>query len=283
MDSYRGYARGAHGQVHFKVAGTANGSGAAQGARLPLVLCHQSPSSLRQFDAVYGPLAAAGYRSIGIDNPGFGYSDAPQAPPTIEDFADAVLAVLDELGVARAHILGQHTGSMVAMEATIRHPTRFGKLILNTPTPFNAEERSQWLDTLIARQKAWKVTADGRHLIEMWERRLRATPGWTDLSAMHRYVLQMLLAGDTLWYGHHASLVYDQLSRLNLIRRPCLVLNNTGDFFELASRALQVRPDFALAVLEGGTHDIQDEQPHAWTDAVIQFLNDTSYHEPAAC
>lgn len=273
LGSYRGYARGALGQVHFKVAGTEHGGGRAGSGQPPLVLCHQSPSSLRQFDSVYGPLAEAGYRSIGIDNPGFGYSDVPNAPPTIEDFADAVVAVLDELGIERAHILGQHTGSMVAMEATIRHPERFDKLILNTPTPFNAEERRQWLDTLIPRQKAWAPRADGTHLLDMWERRLRATPGWTDLAAMHRYVVQMLLAGDTLWYGHHASLVYDQLTRLNMIRHACLVLNNTGDFFELASRATQARPDFAVTVLEGGTHDIQDEQPQAWTEAVVNFLN----------
>lgn len=267
MNSYRDYAAGAFGQVHFRVAE------AAQPRHLPLVLCHQSPSSLRQFDAVYPLLAAAGVTAIGVDYPGFGNSDVPDRVPTIEDFADSTVHVLDKLRVTRAHILGQHTGSMVAMEATLRHPRRFERLILNAPTPFSAQERAQWLETLVARQRSWVLREDGQHLQQMWDRRTRITPGWSNLPAMHRHVLQMLIAGDTLWYGHNASLIYDQEARLPLIRHDCLVLNNTGDaLYGLCCKALELRPDFAHVVLEGGTHDIVDEQPQAWTDAVVNFL-----------
>ncbi len=267
MKTYRDYAAGAFGQVHFKVAE------ATYPAHLPLVLCHQSPSSLRQFDPVYALLAAAGVTAIGVDYPGFGNSDVPDRVPTIEDFADSTVHVLDKLGIARAHVLGQHTGSMVAMEAVLRHPQRFERLILNAPTPFDAQQRQQWLETLVARQRAWVLREDGQHLQQMWDRRVKITPGWTHLEAMHRHVLQMLIAGDTLWYGHNASLVYDQEGRLPAIRHPCLVLNNTGDaLFELCCKALELRPDFAHVVLKGGTHDIVDEQPQAWTDAVVAFL-----------
>lgn len=239
-----------------------------------MLLCHQSPSSLHQFDAAYRPLAARGIRAIGVDTPGFGQSQVPQLTPTIEDYADSVVAVLDHLGIAEADILGQHTGSMVAMEATIRHPQRFRCLILNSPTPFSAAQRHEWIDTLVARQRAWTLKADGSHLQEMWERRLRVTPGWTNLAAVHRNVIDMLLAGDTLWYGHHASLVYDQLARLALIRHHTLILNNTGDaLYELCRSAHRQRPDFAYVELTGGTHDIVDEQPQAWCDAVADFLN----------
>ncbi len=259
----RGYSPGPFGQVHFQACG--------RGA--PLLLCHQSPSSLHQFDEAYPRLAARGIRAIGVDTPGFGQSQVPQLTPTIADYADSVVAVLDHLGIAEADILGQHTGSMVAMEATIRHPRRFRRLILNSPTPFSAQQRREWIDTLIARQRAWQVKPDGSHLQEMWERRLRVTPGWTNLRAVHRNVIDMLLAGDTLWYGHHASLVYDQLASLALITHPTLVLNNTGDaLYELCCSAHRQRPDFAYAELTGGTHDIVDEQPDAWCDAVAQFL-----------
>ncbi len=83
----------------------------------------------------------------------------------------------------------------------------------------------------------------------------------------------MLRAGDTLWYGHAASFVYDQLGRLELIRVPTLILTNTGDLtFALARRAAERRPDFDYVQLEGGTHDIVDEQPEAFSDAVAHFL-----------
>ncbi len=229
---------------------------------------------MRQFDAAYPRLAAHGLQAIGIDTPGFGQSDAPPAPPTIEDYADNVVAALDALGVERASILGQHTGSMTAMAATIRHPHRFDKLILNSPTPFAAAERREWLDTLVAKQRAWRVLPDGTHLQEMWARRVRVTPGWTDLQALHRNVVDMLIAGDTLWYGHHASLVYDQHAELARITHPTLLLNNTGDaLYGLCRSVRALRPDFAYTELVGGTHDIVDEQPDAWCAAVADFLN----------
>jgi pimeloyl-ACP methyl ester carboxylesterase len=260
---YNGYAPGPFGQVHFQCWG----SGA------PLLLCHQSPSSSEQFSALYPLLAERGLCAIGVDTPGFGMSSTPDHPPTIEEYADSVAAVLDHLGLARADILGQHTGSMIAMEATIRHPARFRRLILNTPTPFNAQERAEWSARITPRQKNWQFKADGSHLVDLWERRCAASGAWTLLPVMHREVVQMLRAGNTLWYGHAASFQYDQLARLMFIRLPTLILTNTGDLtYALARRAAQTRPDFRLVELEGGTHDIIDEQPAAYSRAVVDFL-----------
>lgn len=264
-----GYAPGPFGQVHYQVWESATSES------LPLVLCHQSPSSSEQFSAIYPLLAQRGIRPIGVDTPGFGMSTVPDHPPTIEEYADSVTAVLDHLQEERAHILGQHTGSMVAMEATLRHPARYARLVLCTPTPFNDEERAEWSQLLTPRQRAWGPKVDGSHLLALWERRCAASgSGWTHLGAMHREVVQMLRAGDTLWYGHAASFNYDQLGRLAAISAPTLVLTNTGDLTHaFARRAAQRRPDFDYVELTGGTHDIVDEQPEAFTDAVASFLD----------
>jgi pimeloyl-ACP methyl ester carboxylesterase len=263
-----GYAPGPFGQVHFQIWET------VRSESLPLVLCHQSPSSSEQFSAVYPLLATRGIRTIGVDTPGFGMSTVPDHPPTIEEYADSVNAVLDHLRIERAHVLGQHTGSMVAMEATLRHPARYAGLVLNTPTPFNEQERAEWSQFLTPRQKSWGPKADGSHLQALWERRCAASgPGWTHLGAMHREVVQMLRAGDTLWYGHAASFRYDQLGRLAALGAPTLILTNTGDLtYPLAQRAAQCRPDFEYVELQGGTHDIVDEQPEAFAAAVASFL-----------
>ncbi len=252
-----GYASGPFGQVHFQVWGSGT----------PLILCHQSPSSSEQFTAIYPLLAQQGIQAIGVDTPGFGMSSVPDHPPTIEEYADSVTSVLDHLGLAQAHILGQHTGSMVAMEATLRHP------ILNTPTPFSESERQQWSQAITPRQKAWRPQADGSHLLALWQRRCSVSGEWSHLGAMHREVVQMLRAGPTLWYGHAAAFAYDQLARLPLIRAPTLILTNTGDLtFKFAQRAAQARPDFAYVELQGGTHDIVDEQPELFAAAVSAFI-----------
>ncbi|MEL7030444.1 MAG: hypothetical protein AAGL49_14830, partial [Pseudomonadota bacterium] len=54
---------------------------------------------------------------------------------------------------------------------------------------------------------------------------------------------------------------------------PGAILTNTGDDLYAASRrAHEARPDFGYAELPGGTHDIVDEQPEAWADAVIALV-----------
>ena len=82
-----------------------------------------------------------------------------------------------------------------------------------------------------------------------------------------------LRAGDTLGYGHAASFRYDQLGRLASISLPTLILTNSGDLtFPLAKRAAASRPDFDYVELAGGTHDIVDEQPEAFSAAVATFI-----------
>ena len=94
----RGYADGPFGQVHFRDTGEGR----------PLVLCPQAPMTSRQFENVYKPLARRGIRAIGVDSPGFGESDPTPFVPTASDWAEAVPAVLDQLGIEKADVLGHH-------------------------------------------------------------------------------------------------------------------------------------------------------------------------------
>ena len=261
----RGYADGRYGQVHYQVLGDGR----------PLALCHQSPLSLRQFDAVYPLLADAGFTAIGIDTPGFGQSDPPPDAPFIADYAHIVPAVLDALDIARADLLGHHTGAMIATEAALRHPERVGRLVLNVPAPFTDAEAESWREDMLARERAWRPRIDGSHLAELWERRVEHARGLTPLAALQRNLVQTLIAGDTMWHGHHAAFHYDHASSLREISQPCLVLSNSGDVIhEVAGRALEIRPDFSYQELPGGTVDIVDQQPEAWTRAVAAFLLD---------
>ena len=99
------------------------------------------------------------------------------------------------------------------------------------------------------------------------------TPGWTNLRAMHWGVVQMLIAGETARYGHAAAFAHDLSEPLRRMTQPTLVLTNTGDdIYEVCKRVPKLRPDFEYAELQGGTHDIVDEQPEEWTRIVADFV-----------
>lgn len=257
----KGYVDGPFGQIHYYQTG----DGPA------LILSHQSPVCARQFERAMPYLAKRGLRVIAVDTPGYGNSDVPSQPPSIPAYADCFGAVLDELGLARAHFLGHHTGASILCSFAARNPSRVRSLVLNGVPLLTAEE----LKDAFARISPGPhpIHADGSHLQARWDRRAKFSPGWTDKEAMHRRLVDQLWAGSTGWYGHNAALQYEVMPDLMAVKSRTLLLTNTGDdIYELAQRAKKARPDFAYKEIEGGTHDIVDEQPEAWSNAVADFV-----------
>jgi pimeloyl-ACP methyl ester carboxylesterase len=259
----KGYATGRWGQIHYSQCGEGG---------IPLVLVHQSPTDSIQFARAMGPLAARGIRPIAVDIPGFGGSDAPDAPPAIADYAHMVPAVLDALGLNQAAALGHHTGAIIVTEAALQVPDRISRVILNGPLPMSDEERAQWRQ-LLSREKEWNLRWDGSHLTELWNFRFNAQPKWTDLDAFHFNFIHGLLAGPKVWYAHDAVMTYRHEEAVDRLTQPVLILANTGDaIYYLSQRARERWPQHAYVELDGGTIDIVDEQPEAWAEAVVTWL-----------
>ena len=80
------------------------------------------------------PLAAAGYRVVAMDLPGFG--EAPLEPGPLAHWED-VLATMDELGVGQAAFVGSSFGAAVALRVAVVAPDRVRSLLLFSvpPTP----------------------------------------------------------------------------------------------------------------------------------------------------
>ena len=261
MSVVRRYAPGPHGQLHLRESGSGG---------VPLILLHQSPLSGAMFDAVMPMLAEAGFHAVAVDTPGYGQSTRPAQPVGIAGYAEAVGALLDAMGWPKAHLLGHHTGASIAASFAARRPERVERLILNGVALLSDEERAHFAGFRFA---PLEPLPDGGHLVAAWNQRIAATPGWTDLKAMHRYVVEMLANPDDYHGGFTAAFAHDLRVDLLAIRSPTLVLTNTGeDLYEASKRAVLLRPDFAFAELKGGTHDIVDEQPEAWAHAVVNWL-----------
>jgi pimeloyl-ACP methyl ester carboxylesterase len=266
----RGYARGPHGLVHFHdSAGLVERGGSTP----PLVLLHQSPASARQFEAAFKPLVARGVRFVAVDTPGFGFSDPTPFVPRLEDWASSIVAVLDHLGIAQADVLGHHTGALVATEVALQAPARVRRLVLNGPFPITASERREFLEASERSHARGKPVIDGSHLLRSFETRVRMYGPGPDPAIITRIVVEKYQGLGPYEWGHGAAYRYDHAASLARLAHRTLILTNTGDdIYELAKRAAKLRPDFDYRELAGGTHDIVDQQPEAWSDAVVEFL-----------
>ena len=259
----RAYADGPCGQVHYYDAG---------GAGVPLVLLHQSPTSAIDFAGTFPAFAAAGVRVVAPDLPGMGMSDTPPAPPTIEDFAEAVFAVMDTAGLACAAILGHHTGAQVALAMAVARPERVDRLILYGAPVMDAEQRQEHWRRIVPPERdagAFRPKPGGEHLTAIFAR-LEALFG---LEVAQRMLISRLLAGPQLWYGHNAAFTHDMSPNLVASRQPLLLVSHDGEMLDANTRAAgRLRPDAELAALPLQCANAMDADPAGFVAVVVADL-----------
>jgi pimeloyl-ACP methyl ester carboxylesterase len=111
--------------------GPAGGGGASDAAEA-IVLLHGAPGSARVW-ADLQPRLGAVARTVAFDLPGYGGVAPPAAfPHTIDAYAAFVGAALDQLGIARAHLVMNDIGG-AGLRWAADHPGRVGSTVqLNT-------------------------------------------------------------------------------------------------------------------------------------------------------
>ncbi|TNM39552.1 alpha/beta fold hydrolase [Nocardioides albidus] len=106
------------------------------GGGLPFVLLHgggPGASAWSNFGSAL-PRFAASFRTLLVDQPGFGASDKPEVRANyFRHSASYLLALLDELRIERVHLLGNSLGGGTAMRFALEHPDRVGRLVLMGP------------------------------------------------------------------------------------------------------------------------------------------------------
>ncbi|HWK78225.1 alpha/beta hydrolase [Microbacterium sp.] len=103
----------------------------------PVVMLHGFPQHWWEWRHVAPTVAAAGYRVICPDLRGSGWTEAidPRFEP--ESQLNDVVALLDALGIERAHLLCHDMGAISGMQLAYRHPERVRTIVqLSVPPGF---------------------------------------------------------------------------------------------------------------------------------------------------
>ena len=76
------------------------------------------------------PHFARDHRVIAVDLPGFGQSEMPVEEISVTGYADAIDALMTELGIDTAQIVGNSMGGFIGAELAIQYPARVERLVL---------------------------------------------------------------------------------------------------------------------------------------------------------
>jgi pimeloyl-ACP methyl ester carboxylesterase len=260
-------------KVHYKLAG--------QG-RPALVLLHGFAASTFSWREVTAPLARD-HRVLSFDRPAFGLTERPlrwqgSSPYGLEAQARLTVALMDELAIDRAVLIGNSAGGTVATLTALEYPERVEALVLVDPAIYGGEERQGWLRPLLSLPQV-------DHLAPLFVRRIQtwgldfARSAWHDPSKITPEIwdgyTRPLKAQDWdvgLWELVRASRPLDVERRLAELRVPVLVI--TGDDDRIVPTAQSIRlageiPGAKLAVLPGCGHVPHEECPAAFL-AVLQ-------------
>jgi 3-oxoadipate enol-lactonase len=93
----------------------------------PAVLVHGTPLDLRCWDALV-PALSQGLRVIRYDVRGHGAAAHCAVPASYDALADDLGAVLDRLGLERAHLVGHSFGGQIVQAFAVRAPARVSSL-----------------------------------------------------------------------------------------------------------------------------------------------------------
>ncbi|MEX5609462.1 4,5:9,10-diseco-3-hydroxy-5,9,17-trioxoandrosta-1(10),2-diene-4-oate hydrolase [Pseudomonas sp. NFPP10] len=113
-------------QLHYQDMGSGD----------PVVFIHGSgpgASGHSNFKGNYPAFAAAGYRCIVPDLPGYGASDKPLAQYTLDFFVEALSGLLDALDIGRCVLIGNSLGGAIALQLALDQPRRVSRLVLMAP------------------------------------------------------------------------------------------------------------------------------------------------------
>jgi 4,5:9,10-diseco-3-hydroxy-5,9,17-trioxoandrosta-1(10),2-diene-4-oate hydrolase len=130
-------------RLHYNEAGPGGpgGPGGLGGlggleAALPVVLLHgggPGASGWSNFGRNL-PVFAGQFRTLLVDQPGFGRSDKPPVQGNYFTFAaEALAGLLDDLGIERVQLVGNSLGGGTAVRFALRFPERAGRLVLMAP------------------------------------------------------------------------------------------------------------------------------------------------------
>ncbi|MFJ6390975.1 alpha/beta fold hydrolase [Streptomyces sp. NPDC091972] len=122
-----------NGSAHAKVNGLEmyyETHGTAPDGTRPLVLLHGGGLTVDLTFSALLPALAADRRVVAPELQGHGRTADTGRALTVPGLASDVVALLDELGIGQADLLGFSLGGLTALEIAVRHPERVGRLAL---------------------------------------------------------------------------------------------------------------------------------------------------------
>jgi 3-oxoadipate enol-lactonase len=219
------------------------------------------------------PVFAEHFKCITFDNRGVGMSSSPPGPYTTEQMAADAIAVLDDAGIDRAHVLGISMGGAIAQHVALKAPERIRSLTLAATWC----HPNLWLERIaeIGEQLSALGPEHAGRAALLWLFTPRLIIHEPDVvNAIEQMMLAFEPPPDTFVKQIHGVLTHDTRAQLAQIEAPTLVLGARRDVMvppELAEIVAASIPGSRFELLDGG-HAFSAENAAEFNRVILDFL-----------
>ena len=242
-----------------------------------VLMLHGFGGSLHSWEA-WAQALSTSHRVIRFDLPGHGLSE----PDPAGDYTDArsiqlMLALMDQLGVARASIVGHSIGGRIAWTFAARHPERTDRLVLVAPDGFASPGFEYGRATEVP-----AVLGLMRHVLPKAVLRMNLEPAYANPQSLTdelttRYHDLMLAPGarDAMFKRLQQTVLTDPRPLLGAINAPTLLVWGEADAMIPVANAqdyLSALKNSRLVTFPAVGHLPQEEAAQASLGAVRDFL-----------
>lgn len=240
-------------------------------ADAPAVVLSNSLGATRAMWDAQVPELARHFRVVRYDTRGHGASPVRPGPASIDDLVDDLVALLDTLGIDRAHVVGLSLGGMTAMRLAAREPHRVDRLVALCTSAL-LPPASAWHDRAdLVRSRGTRAVADA--VVERWY------TGAFRASEPRRVADAVAMVSATPAEGYAACCEaiagMDLVADLPRIKAPTLAIAGADDPAtppDHLERIAEGVSDGRLLVVPRAAHLANDEQPGTITPAIIEHL-----------
>ena len=226
-------------------------------------------------------LAAAGYRAVAWDMPGYGHS-APIEPYTFKGLAQSCIDLIDALRCEHVVLLGHSMGGMVAQEVVARRPERVSRLVLcGTSAAFgkrtDGRSADAWAKQFVAQRTA--PLDAGQSMVEVAQKLVPQMVGPGSLPEGVRLAEHCMGGVPAATYRRALDclVTFDRQAALGGIGVPTLLVG--GEFDRVAAPAVMKQmaasiPRARYAELPGIGHLMNLEAPDEFDALLLDFLSE---------
>lgn len=242
-----------------------------------VLLIHGFGASLHTWEP-WAELLASTHRVIRFDLPGFGLT----GPDPTGDYSDGrsvevLAALMDQLGVGRASVVGNSLGGKIAWNFAVRHPDRVDRLVLISPDGFASPGFEYGRKVSVPPVMRLLPYVLPKPLLRMSLAPAYANPATLTDATVTRYRDLMLAPGvrRAILARTEQVMLQDPVPLLRRIEAPTLLLWGEKDAmipFSNAADYLRTIPHATLVALPGLGHVPFEEAPLPSFEPVRAFL-----------